>query len=196
MRSPIRWILYSACICLLSETGFAQAGYGSSPGETSSTLRYNTQLRAALTNTPSERFFHARSLVGQEIKDANDRTLGSVYDIAFNPRSGDTFVAIGVGGGRYAMVPWQALTLRAGARGQDELSLNTTLRDLQSGPTLTSSDWDKLNNPTFTQSVYSKFNLQPQTAIGGTEAGNLGGQSTGGGKSTLTETNKTATPQP
>ena len=196
MKTPVPWIVCCACICLWSETVFAQAGYGTPSGAASSTLTYNTQLRAAQTNNPNENFFHARSLVGQEIKDAKDRTLGSVYDIAFNPQSGDTFITIGVGAGRYALVPWQALTLTAGVGGQYELTLNTTLQNLQSGPTITSSDWAKLNNPDFTQSLYTSFNLQPPIAVGGTASSDLGRQSIGGGSSTITETNRVTNTKP
>jgi|SRR5579859_5149563 len=190
MKTSVPWIVCSACICLWSATVFAQAGYGTPSGDAGSTLTYNTQLRAAQTNTPNEQFFHARSLVGQEIKDAKGgRTLGSVYDIAFNPQSGDTFIAIGVGTARYALVPWQALRL-TGVGGRYELTLNTKLEDLQSGPTITSSDWDKLNNPDFRQSIYACFNLQPPIALGGTESNDLGGKSVGGGSSTITDTNR------
>ena len=196
MKAPVRWIFCCAYICVLNSTGLGQAGYGTPSGAASGTLSYNTQIRAGQTNNPNEKFFHARSLVGQQIKDAKGQILGSVYDIAFNPQSGDTFITIGVGAGRYALVPWQALVLTSGAGGQDELTLNTSLRDLQAGPTITSSDWEKLNNPDFTQSLYSRFNLLPPIAVGGTAAGDLGGRSIGGSTGTMTETNKATSARP
>ena len=134
--------------------------------------------------------------MGQSVKDVKGQTLGSVYDITFNPETGDTFAVIGVGSGRYALVPWQAFTVTVGTAGQDELSLNMTLQDLQSGPTIASNQWEKLRDPAFVQSIYAQFKLQPQYAIGGTQSGELGGRSDGAGSNNTTETNRNAIAPP
>jgi hypothetical protein len=196
MKTSLRWIICCACICAFAQAAFAQTGYGRPSGGVSGATSAIRKLGAGQTNMLGDRFFHARSLVGQLVKDPKGLTLGSIYDIAFSPESGDTFASIGVGGGRYALVPWQAFTVKIGAGGQDELVLNTNLRTLQSGPAITNNQWERLNDPAFTQGVYAQFKIQSPTAIGGTQGGDLGGGSTGGNSSNAKETNKTAIAPP
>ena len=134
--------------------------------------------------------------MGQEIKDTQGKTLGTIYDIAFSPQNAETFAAIGVGAGRYALVPWQALLVTSSSRGDIELSLNATLRDLKSAPAVTSSEWENLKDPTFTQNIYAYFGVPSPMSLGGAASNSLGGGSTGAGASTSNDTNRTATAQP
>jgi hypothetical protein len=191
MKVPLQWMFCCSCICALSHGALAQeyGRYGRAPNSINITTP-NPQRGTAQTNTTGDRFFHARSLVGQLVKDANGQTLGSIYDIAFNPATGDTFAAIGVGIGRYALVPWEALSVSIGAGGQDELNLNTTLRNLQAGPVIASNQWEKLYDPDFNRSIYRYFKQQPPTAIGGTQGEDLGGVSTGSSSGDTKEADK------
>ena len=189
MKSKVEWILSAACIWVLAQTAFAQVGYSTPATSPVNNVVFDT-------NNPARTFFHARSLVGQQVKDAQVKTLATIYDIAFNPQSGDTFAALGVGSGRYALIPWQALVVNATPRGDIELKLNLTLRDLQSAPTVASSDWDRLKEPAFTQRIYAYFGMQPPLAVGGIAPNSLGGSSTGTGASTPKDTSRTATAQP
>ena len=173
----------------------AQAGYGSAPNSINIVTTKN-QSRGTGQRMTGDKFFHARSLVGQLVKDAKAQTLGSIYDVTFNPVTGDIFAAIGVGIGRYVLVPWQALIVSVGAGGEDELRLNMSLRDLQAGPVIASNQWGKLDDPDFSRSIYSYFKQQPPIAIGGSQGEDLGGVSTGGASSTAKEANKTSAGPP
>jgi len=196
MKASIRWMICCLCISAFGQVAFAQGysrpseGYGSSPNSINLSTPATPQRNPARTRITGDRFFHTRSLVGQLVRDAKGQTLGSIYDVTFNPVTGDVFAAIGVGIGRYAMVPWQALIVSEGAGGQEELALNTTLQNLQAGPVIASTQWDKLGDPDFNRSIYRYFKLQPQTAIGGAQGEDLGGVSTGGASSATRETNK------
>ena len=78
--------------------------------------------------------------------------MGSIKDIVFNPQTGETFAALDVGNSRYALVPWQALTVTPkGTKGKGQVTLNATKDSLQSGPTIPQDQWDELNNRTFVQ---------------------------------------------
>ena len=197
MKVPLQWMFCCSCICALSHGALAQeyGRYGRAPNSINITTP-NPQRGTAQTNTTGDRFFHARSLVGQLIKDAKGQTLGSMYDIAFNPVSGDMFAVIGVGIDRYVLVPWQVLSVSIGAGGQDELRLNTTLRDLQAGPVIASNQWGKLGDPEFNRSIYRYFKLEPQTAVGGTQGADLGGVSTGGASGNANEAYKASSSPP
>jgi Uncharacterized conserved protein len=164
----------------MAQTGYGrpQAGYGSAPNSIDIVTPAN-QPHGTGQRIVGDKFFHTRSLVGQLVKDAKGQTLGSIYDVTFNPETGDIFAAIGVGIGRYALVPWQALIVSVGAGGAGELTLNTTLRDLQAGPLIASNQWGKLADPDFNRSIYSYFKQQAPIAIAGTQGEDLGGVSSG-----------------
>ena len=187
-----------SCIFAFSHGALAQwfDQYGRAPNSIDIVTTTNPQRGTGQTNMTGDKFFHARSLVGQLIKDAKGQTLGSMYDIAFNPVSGDMFAVIGVGIDRYVLVPWQVLSVSIGAGGQDELRLNTTLRDLQAGPVIASNQWGKLGDQEFNRSIYRYFKLEPQTAVGGTQGADLGGVSTGGASGNANEAYKASSSPP
>jgi sporulation protein YlmC with PRC-barrel domain len=181
----------------MAQTGYGrpQAGYGSAPNSidivTSANQPHGTGQRIV-----GDKFFHTRSLVGQLVKDAKGQTLGSIYDVTFNPVTGDIFAAIGVGIGRYVLVPWQALIVSVGAGGADELTLNTTLRDLQAGPVIANNQWGKLDDPDFNRSIYRYFKQPAPIAVGGTQGEDLGGVSTGSASGTAKEESKASSGPP
>lgn len=130
-------------------------------------------------------FQHANELIGTEIRNPQDhQKLGKISDLVFNPQTGEMFAAIEVERGRYAVVPWQALTVTSGSRGKAQITLNSTKRALAAGPGLKSDQWETMNDPSFTRSVYSLYNLQPPTATGGVGTGTIEGTSTGTGTGT------------
>jgi len=129
-------------------------------------------------------FFQAKNILGEKIKNTQDQSLGTIKDLVFNPQ-GQIFGAIDVSGGRYALVPWQALTVTSTGKGKVEISMNTTKDALQSGPTVARDQWDELNNPTFVQSIYSHYNVQPPTGVGGGFGTGTSGSTSGSSSSTL-----------
>lgn len=131
----------------------------------------------------SQQFCHAKDLIGADVKDAQGQKLGDIHDILFNPKTGEAFAAIGLGGDKYAMVPSRALLIApAGAASvHAEVTLNTTKEAFQSGPSLAENQWQNLDNPGFTEGIYIHYHLQGPAAMGGANA--PAGISTGVGAS-------------
>lgn len=195
MKTPLKWMLCCTSLCLAA-SALAQTDSGQSSSSSSQPSSSSSQSSSTMQQTSQgQQFYHAKDLIGTEAKGANGERLGKIEDVAFNPQNGQTFAAIGVGSGRYALVPWQALTINEVSQGKYQASLNTTKDQLQSAPTVTKNDWQKLNDPSFAQSVYSHFNLQPPAAMGGTSGGSMGGSSgTSGAGSSSSQGSTTGQP--
>ena len=166
-----------ACSALFLATGaaFGQAGYGTTPASGSD---QNTSSREA---RESQSFLRSKNIVGADVKDSQGQKLGDIYDVLFNPRNGQTFAAISVRHGNYALVPFQALTLTPSTgtfSHKTDVTLNTTKESLEQGPLVKSGDWQMLDTPSFTESIYKHYNVQ-MPAMGGTGANSLGGTSSG-----------------
>ena len=195
MKIPLKWIV-SLSICALAGSCFAQTY---SPPPTSGTYRTNhlgTIKSETKSSNQSRTFWRSKDLVGASIKDSAGEKLGEIDEILTNPQKGETFASVDVGHGRYAIVPLQALNISPGhgMMHNAEVSLNATKESLQAGPTIADGEWQNLDSPSFTQQVYSHYNLQrPAAAAGGTSDESLGGGSTGMGSSTNKENEK---PQP
>lgn len=181
MKARLRPVLGCA-LCVLSGTCVAQIfDYGAPMPRTTETNRADAGH--------SQKFSRSKDLVGASVKDAQGNKLGSIDEILMNTRQGETFASIEVSGGRYALVPIQALSITrpAGMIRDAEVALNTTKVALQSGPTVAKNEWQNLDNPSFTQRIYSHYSLQPPTAaMGGSAGQSLGGAATGAGSSQTT----------
>jgi hypothetical protein len=117
------------------------------------------------------RNFHAsKDLVGADVKDAQGQKLGDISEIYFNPRHGESFAAIDIGTRRHALVPLAALqvTAPAGAIRNAVVTLNKTKSDLESGPIVSNNAWQQMDDAAFTQRIYSHYNVQAPSAVGGT----------------------------
>jgi sporulation protein YlmC with PRC-barrel domain len=180
MKMQFKWIICCASLCFVTGTSVAQYGYGAPyPSSTDTNQVSKTE--------DTKEFFHAKDLVGLTAKDSRGEKLGKIHDIVVNPKNGESFAAIGIGDGRYTLVPSQALSVKTGTGilGRDEVTINTLKQTLQSGPSVRESDWKNLDNPSFTESVYSHYNLQaPSSAMGGIGTNSMGGSSKGSESST------------
>jgi PRC-barrel domain len=190
MKTPLKWIV-SLSICALAGSCFAQTY---SPPPTSGTYRTNrmgTTKSETKSSNQSRTFWRSKDLVGATIKDSSGEKLGEIDEILTNPQKHETFASVDVGHGRYAIVPLQALNISPGhgIMHNAEVSLNATKESLQAGPTIADGEWQNLDSPSFTQQVYSHYNVQKPSAAGGTSDESLGGSSTGMGTSS-TSTNK------
>lgn len=175
MNARSKWIIGCTSLCLLAGTTFAQYDYGApmpSKSDSASQAKH------------SREFYVSKDLVGAKVKDAQGQKLGEIDEVLINPQNGQTFAAIGVERGRQALVPLQAMNIERG-KGMlrnAEVTLNTTKETLQSGPTVAKNEWQSLDNPSFTQSIYSHYKLEAPSAIGG--ASSPGGVSGGSQSST------------
>ena len=171
MKKQFKILILCQTALLLTGTCFGQAGYSFLPHNMSNTNETTTATRSTSFNRTKE-------LLGAEVKDTQNQKLGDIYDIVFNPKTGQSFAAISVGHDSYALVPPQALTITPGngiLSHKDNVTLNATKETLQSAPTIANDDWQKLDTTSFTQGIYSHYNVQGPTAVGGVSPSSLGG---------------------
>ena len=164
-KTSLKWLLCCTSACLLAGTAFGQADYKAVPKTSSDANQTSTSQKS----TQSTQFCRSKDLVGAAVKDAQGQKLGDIKEVFINPKNGQNFAAIGIGHGREALVPLQALNVMP-ARGlfkNAEVTLNKTKADLESSPSVTNDEWQKLDDPTFTQSIYSHYNIQAPSAMGG-----------------------------
>lgn len=180
----------------LSALGQSSSDQSTTPGSTSSDPNSSSQSSQTI-QTPgqssSQEFFNAKKFMGTSVKDSQGQSLGDIRDVVFNP-SGEVFAAFDVSNNRYALVPWQALSITStGSRGKYQVTLNTSKQALESGPTVPRNQLQQLSDQSFTQSIYAHYNLQAPTPMGGASGKTLGGSSSGVGTSSSIDTN---TPSP
>lgn len=165
-----KWILCGTA-CTLAGTSLAQVDQAVPP----SVSHVAPTNHTAVTPEPgqSQQFCRAKDLVGADVKDTDGHTLGSIDDVLFNPKNGEAFVAVGIGDGMYSVIPSQALkvTTGAGLAGHKaDVTLNATSEILRAGPIIKENQWEHLDNPGFTESVYIHYHLLSPSAIGGAGA--------------------------
>src|SRR5579859_7132038 len=107
-----QWILCGIA-CALAGSSLAQVNNAVPP----SVSHIAPTNHTAITREPSQsqQFCRTKDLVGADVKDIEGHTLGIIDDILFNPKNGEAFVAVGIGGGVCAVVPSQALKVTTGA---------------------------------------------------------------------------------
>jgi hypothetical protein len=133
----------------------------------------------ALSQAQAQEFFRASKIVGKSAQDTSGQKLGSIKEIVFN-KQGEILALVDVGNDRWATVPWQLVNTES-AKGNQNLTLNTTAQALKAAPAVTKDQWGALDNPSFTQGIYAYYHLQPPTQTGG--ASTPGGASQGQGSS-------------
>lgn len=180
MKARLSLIASGATIALLSSHAWAQdASINAKPAPG----QQNTSLQQASTLE----FYRASAVIGKETQDLKGNKVGEIQDIAFN-QQGQMFAFVDVGGGKWAVVPWQALNPET-AKGKGNVALNASSQQLKAGPAVTKDQWGALNNPQFVQGCYAYYNLPAPTATGG--ASSPGGAVQGQG---LDSTNSSTSP--
>jgi hypothetical protein len=179
MKKTRVWLLCCAGACLLAGNAFAQVDQGTP--------------RTSDRESGKSQFCKSKDLVGANIKDSQGQKVGDIKELFLNPQNSQTFASVDVGKDRHALVPVQALTVTPsrGAFKNAEVTINKTKADLESAPSVKDNEWSMLDDPSFTKKIYSHFNIQPPSAVGGTGASS--GATTGAGS---TDTKSSTTPQP
>jgi hypothetical protein len=125
-------------------------------------------------------------VTGRQCRDADGRLIGQIdHVVAASPEK--AVAQVGLGNGRYAMVPYNSLTKEQTRRGHTRVTVNSTAKQVKSGPTIAFQDWDKaeVSNPQFMQNLYAHYD-STDTAVGGTGASSSGGTITGSDASSST----------
>jgi hypothetical protein len=177
MKTQSKWLIACTSICLVSSSAFAAIEFGLSASEND----YNSMRSSFYSETVhNEAYGDSRKLVGATVRDPQGHKLGRIHEIVRN-RNGEEFAAINVGGGNYALVPVRAMTVTngKGILSRTEVTLNASKEPLQNGPTVRYGDWAQLDDPSFSQRIYSHYQVTAPPAVGGVGGGSLGGSSTG-----------------
>ncbi len=179
----LTWIVCCS-VCALGATAFAQLYDGSTSPRAGHPDTNQPSAAGHRDEAMSTQFSRSKDLVGANVKDTQGNKIGDIYELFINPRNGVTLAAIDIGNSRYALVPVQALNVnqgRAGVFHNAEVTLNTTKDALQSGPTLSKNEWRNLDDPSFTEKIYSHYHVQSPSGMGG--ASSSGGSSSGSSSS-------------
>jgi len=176
-KSQLKLLSYCTGACLLATTAFVWADDTATTTPSTDHRTSSTESRSATGK--SIQFHKTKDLVGANVKDSAGQKVGDVSEIYINPENGVSLAAIGLSGKRYALVPVQALSVNrnGGVLKNAELSVNKTKADLESGPLVTDSQWDKLDDTKFTQSIFGHYSLQMPSSTGA--ASSPGGVSSG-----------------
>jgi hypothetical protein len=175
MKAPMKWIICCTSVCMLA--GVLSAQNYPAPVNPSKSDTVQSESDAG----ESKQFCRTKDLVGASVKDSQGQKVGDIGEIAINPKSGQTFAAIDIGRGRNALIPLQALNVTP-ARGllrNAEVTLNKSKQEVESGPSVTEKEWQKLDSASFTRSIYSHYNLQAPSGMGGTSEDAMGGTEAG-----------------
>jgi hypothetical protein len=186
MKRTTKLSLYTTAVALIcaASTAQEQATTNASPGASSSAPSSAGSADPQLWKTAQKQeFFRASSMIGKKTQDNKGQKIGDIKDIVFN-QQGEVFALVDVGNSRWAALPWQLVQPRS-AKGEDPLTLDSSAQAIKSAPVVTKDQWGALNNPSFSQGIYSYFKLQspsaPATAVGGSSE--PGGTSQGQGGS-------------
>lgn len=177
MKTTLPLIAFCATAALLSSHAWAQT-------QSTNTNSLSGQQNTSLQQASAQEFFRATQVVGKNTQDSKGNKVGEIQDIAFN-QQGQMFAFVDVGGGKWAVVPWQALKPET-AKGKGNVTLNATEQQLKAGPAVTKDQWGSLNNPQFVQGCYAYYHVQAPAATGG--ASSPGGTSQSQGQSAGTNT--------
>jgi len=154
MKMKTKWAVSCASL-LAASTCMAQLGYGNPAANEPQGSSHNFK------DQDTHMFFHAKDIVGLNVKDSSGEKVGKIRDVIVNPKDGETFAAINIGEDRCALVPAQELNVTPGTGWFEryQVTVNTTKSEIQSGPSVKENDWHALDDPTFTQDIYKRYNL-------------------------------------
>ena len=166
--------------------------------ETSSRVAASPDSAISPSQGQQQAYYDAKTLMDTKVKNPEGQDLGEIHNVLFNPEKSEFFATVEVGSGRYAVVPWKALTITSqtgtsllgGSKTELHITMNTTKEALKAAPTLSKDQEQNLNNPSFLQTVYQHYKLQPPSAMGGSSESSTGGSISGG--SSLSDTNTPA----
>jgi hypothetical protein len=131
--------------------------------------------------------WRASKAIGAEVKDAQGQKLGKVSDIILNSSNGRIDFAVLDWNDKLVPVPYSLLTPQA-SQGRPGLfsptgpeysfTANVDTTKLQTAPTIDKSRWTDIQQPGWSQKVYSHFGVQP--GMGGMGSPGMGTEKNSG----------------
>jgi sporulation protein YlmC with PRC-barrel domain len=106
--------------------------------------------------------FRAKNLIGRQVQTTQGENLGRLTEIVFHPEVG-IFAVVELDSKRLAPLPW-AMVERL--TGEQVVVSGTSKALLQGAPLIEDQQWDRLNDPAFTQKIYTYHGLEAQAGVG------------------------------
>jgi sporulation protein YlmC with PRC-barrel domain len=120
--------------------------------------------------------FSTQSLIGLDVRNLKDKVIGTVSNIAFNPKTGNIgYLVVGRGGflgiaDEHVGVPWARFRATPGL---NLLVLNATEQQLADAPQINTNN---INNPSTFQTTFQQVKQYWQKQASNNQAQNRGGQ--------------------
>ncbi len=174
----------------------AVTAFGQQPPDMTPPAGSNPSMGSSTTSglTGQMNDLRASKAIGAEVKTAQGEKLGKISDLILNPTSGKVDFAVLDWNSKLVPVPWQFFnasqtTGRTSFLSPTSSELTFTAQidtsKLQSAPTIDKSRWTDIQQPGWSQKVYSYFGVQPRSSSGMGAPG-LGTSPEQGGSSSTT----------
>lgn len=155
MKTSIKLFICTLSAALLAGTVSAQNQTGTADDQSS--------------GGSQNRLTRISHVINAQAKSTDGQSLGTIQDVVVN-QEGQVFALLNLGQNRYSAVPWQLINTPHARQGR-EVTVNATQQKLMSGPLFQGNAWGNLRDASFTQKLYSHYNLQPAAGMGGAGAG-------------------------
>ena len=104
-------------------------------------------------------------VIDAQAKSTDGQNLGTIQDVVVT-QEGQVFAWLNLGNNRYSAVPFQLINSSQARQGGREVTVNATQKKLMAGPLLKENAFGSLRDSSFTQKLYSHYNLQPAAGMG------------------------------
>ena len=187
----VRTMMLCISGALLAGSAFAQQRDPTSPQPTPSPTGrdYGATGRSSDTNQP----LRASKLIGANVKTQTGENLGQIEDVVVNPQHGKIDFAVISKEDKLIPVPWKLLSSsqapsRIGLPSMQQVAFTFQgeKEKFDSAPSFEKSRWTDMNQPGWSQRVYSHYGVEGESGVGGTGSGTSTGPGAGSkGTSTI-----------
>src|SRR5919109_872644 len=109
--------------------------------------------------------YRASKIIGADVENTQGEKLGDIKDVVFDPETGRVrYAVLGFGGflglgEKYFAVPWEALTSKAGEKG--DFILNVDKEKLKNAPGFDKNNWPNMADRSWAEQVYAYYGVRP-----------------------------------
>jgi sporulation protein YlmC with PRC-barrel domain len=115
-------------------------------------------------NGPGPRLMGAKTLIGNDVYNSQNESLGDIKEIMLDMHNGKVAYAVLSFGGfltigeKLFAIPWSALTLDTVNKG---FILNADKDSLKNAPGFDPDDWPDMADPTWVREIHAYYNVEP-----------------------------------
>ena len=109
--------------------------------------------------------YRASKVIGADVENPQGEKLGDIKDVVFDPATGRIrYAVLGFGGflglgETYFAVPWEALTSKAGEKG--DFILNADKEKLKNAPGFDRNNWPNMTDRSWAEQIYAYYGVKP-----------------------------------